>query len=230
MITEMILDKLGVFYDDLAKNSHGNSPSISYGELIDRLLVDKGLKAGKDTFSEIGAQTFNRMMRKIFPEVRLNGGMETWFYHLLGIIEHKYCGSCDKIKPYSDFHKDITNISGITSACADCRNASQQGGYRKHYDSHQKSYAKNAGKIKARHIEQVLNRSKRIVPWTEKDKIEEFYTKCPKGYHVDHEWPLQSAELSGLHVIANLQYLPVQDNLAKGNKLDTTKTPELFWN
>ncbi len=218
MLVELILDKLGLFYDDLAKKAHGNSPEITYGELITRILKDRGQIACKDTFSEFGEQTFNRIMRRIFPDVKLNGGKETWFFHLLKVAEHKYCGGCSKIKPFSDFHKDRSTSLGISTQCSACRAAYNADGYTKYYDSHQKSYDKNKASIRERSSVSKFERSKRIVPWTDIDKIKEFYAKCPEGYHVDHILPLLGERVSGLHVLSNLQYLTVKENLQKGNK------------
>ena len=220
MFTKLILDKLDVLYDDIVKKKHGNSPALTYGDLVSRILADTGSKSCKYVFPEYGEQTFNRTMRKIFPTVRLQGGGQTWFYYLLSIIEHKYCYCCSTIKPYLEYHKDLSGTSsGLRTYCKSCRSMEQQGSYEKYKDSHIKSHIKNAGKIRARNIMQKLNRSRRIVPWTEKEAIDTFYHNCPIGYHVDHILPLQGKEVSGLHVLANLQYLPARDNMSKGNKV-----------
>lgn len=59
----------------------------------------------------------------------------------------------------------------------------------------------------------------RTVSWTDFKAIKVFYENCPKGYHVDHYYPLQGKVCSGLHVLENLRYLPAIENLAKGNKM-----------
>lgn len=59
---------------------------------------------------------------------------------------------------------------------------------------------------------------KRLPLWANLSSISDFYSNCPKGYHVDHIIPLQGDNVSGLHVENNLQYLPATENLSKGNR------------
>lgn len=61
-------------------------------------------------------------------------------------------------------------------------------------------------------------RLQRLPLWADKEAIKDFYLKCPEGYHVDHIVPLRGKEVSGLHVIENLQYLPAKENMSKGNR------------
>jgi hypothetical protein len=59
-----------------------------------------------------------------------------------------------------------------------------------------------------------------IPSWADLNAIKEFYKNCPKGYHVDHIIPLQHPLVAGLHVLSNLQYLPMKENLRKHNKFE----------
>lgn len=57
--------------------------------------------------------------------------------------------------------------------------------------------------------------------WLTRDQIleiQDIYIKRPKGYHVDHIYPLKSDVVCGLHVPWNLQYLPASENSRKGNR------------
>ena len=68
------------------------------------------------------------------------------------------------------------------------------------------------------------NRGRSFPKWQNKNEISEFYKNCPEGYVVDHIIPLKGAIISGLHVISNLQYLSIEDNLLKSNIWDGTES------
>lgn len=55
--------------------------------------------------------------------------------------------------------------------------------------------------------------------WADMKAITEFYRNCPPGHHVDHIIPIRGKNVSGLHVIWNLQYLPAAQNMSKGNRV-----------
>ena len=61
---------------------------------------------------------------------------------------------------------------------------------------------------------------KRVVPWSDLNKVAEVYRNCPEGMVVDHIIPLKGKDVSGLHVHTNLQYLTPEANTAKSNKFD----------
>lgn len=50
----------------------------------------------------------------------------------------------------------------------------------------------------------------------EKEAIRMFYVNCPPGYEVDHIIPISKG---GKHHITNLQYLTMQENRRKGNRI-----------
>jgi hypothetical protein len=60
-----------------------------------------------------------------------------------------------------------------------------------------------------------------IPVWMTKDELKMmrfFYINCPEGCDVDHIVPLQGENVSGLHILSNLQYLTKEENGRKGNK------------
>lgn len=58
------------------------------------------------------------------------------------------------------------------------------------------------------------------MPKSEMAEVQGMYDFCRifKGFEVDHIIPLNGKNVSGLHVLTNLQILPVTENRRKGNK------------
>jgi hypothetical protein len=120
------------------------------------------------------------------------GGKAPWRYVLLACIEHKYCSHCRELLPYSKFHGNISNSDNLSGECSGCKIFQKQ---------HRLLYVRN-----------------RTPSWSQSKDILQFYKSCPQGHHVDHIIPLKGKEVSGLHVIENLQYLTAEENLLKSNK------------
>jgi hypothetical protein len=78
--------------------------------------------------------------------------------------------------------------------------------------------SENLAVIVARNAERHAAKLRRTPSWAERSAIRKFYLDCPAGFHVDHIIPLQGKTVSGLHVLANLQYLPAAENIRKGNR------------
>ena len=83
-----------------------------------------------------------------------------------------------------------------------------------------KFYSTIKGKSLRRSIDAKYRASKlqRTPKWADLKAIRQFYANCPKGYEVDHIVPLQGVNVSGFHVLNNLQYLTKSENSSKSNK------------
>jgi len=98
---------------------------------------------------------------------------------------------------------------------------------REHYKEYKRN---NPDKIRALNLKHNHKdraaRKQRLPKWVTSEElsyITEMYRMARMlGMHVDHIIPLQGKNVSGLHVLANLQLLAPSENLAKKNKYEVT--------
>lgn len=211
-LVTQILQKIDKPYNYVAKSKHGESPKILLGDFIYiTILHDVSSKKAKKYFN-ISEQTFNRLVKRNFADVTLQGGGESWSYFLLSLIDHKKCHKCLNIL-------SITSFSKHHSMCINCRNAYNTSATRREvnrknqkvYYTHNKLYFRQK---RASYRAQLL----RACPkWVNLEELKYIYDNCPEGYHVDHIIPLKGKYVCGLHIPINLQYLSITDNCSKGN-------------
>ena len=141
------------------------------------------------------------------------------YTHLKG---KKRCNKCYLRRPVEYFVKGKKKIStkdGYINQCKFCISD-----YRKQNEQkikkQQKEYAKkNSQKFRKYANERRALKKQATIFQELKGEIEEFYKNCPKGYEVNHIFPLKHEKLCGLHVPWNLQYLTKSENRKKKDKL-----------
>lgn len=86
-----------------------------------------------------------------------------------------------------------------------------------------KKYATPEGKAYfcAKSVTRCRGLKKATPKWADLTAIAAFYAARPPGHEVDHIIPLRGKHVCGLHVLENLQYLPVRENRSKFNRVLT---------
>lgn len=209
-LTFLILKNLNKNWTDIAKLKHGKSPEITYGDLIFSIISHRTIKESREALG-IKEQTFNRALKKCFPEITLIGGGQTWSYYLLHSIGYKRCFKCNSIKALElcltdGCCKECRHQYNVTELRRDLNKKSQ----RVYYYNNIKYFRQKNAKYRAAHINA-------CPAWANLEEIKQFYYNCPVGYHVDHIIPLQGKYVCGLHILNNLQYLTASENCSKSN-------------
>lgn len=149
----------------------------------------------------------------------------------------KVCRDCAIEKPISQYYKQKGGKHGVRTVCKPCSNQilyryrkanpEKINAYnRKYWHKYPEkcrqwclSWARNnPRKSNAKVSKRFAAKLQRIPKWANLEDIKQFYINCPAGYEVDHIIPLQGKNISGLHVLNNLQYLTVHENRSKGNR------------
>lgn len=128
------------------------------------------------------------------------------------------CISCNKTKDGSK----MKTYTKCESCCVRARyEKNPQSWLNKLAWQRNKKYPHLKRKQHAVRSKRVKNAS-RCLSKNEKILVQNFYLNCPEGYEVDHIIPINHKNVSGLNVLANLQYLPKSENSSKKNKWDGT--------
>jgi len=143
------------------------------------------------------ASTYSSFTSKYFPGKPKGVHLRVFIPE---IFNDRYCAGCDNVISFDNFHKNQANRQGINSQCKNCQ------------------YAQTKKTQPARSAEYRASIELKTVSWANLEAIKEFYRNCPEGMQVDHVVPLNGKNVSGLHVLENLQYLAKKDNLSKSNR------------
>lgn len=180
------------------------SDKITYESFLD--VISKN----SYSLNELGmsAGGMSSLLKRVFPDrISSHGGDKVCIF-LLAKINKKVCGKCYLVLDRAYFHANSSKKDSTSSWCIACDKQ-----YRR--DNPEFTRASSA-KYRAAKLQRTVA--------FDQAGIEEFYNNCPEGYHVDHIIPLQGDNVSGLHVLSNLQYLTVRDNIIKSNKFNTRES------
>lgn len=193
MYTQLILDKLELDGSIVLKKAIRGLKGYTLYELVTALITYEGVSEAARSLG-YSDNPLKQSIRKYIHPVIEKPDSRHWRNFLLSTICVKFCYICNRIQPLDNYHSDKSQGDSLAKECKSCKSA------RTKYDKEEIAL--------------------RVVPWTDKLAIREFYNNCPEGMVVDHYRPLRGRLVSGLHVLSNLRYMTREANLAKSNKFD----------
>ncbi len=237
-IVDNLLNELGLSENEVAVVPKGTRPQILFKDLF-RALIEHDSVSNAAPYLGIEASSLQhyitRHLKSKLPE---KVSSAKWGLTLLKYIGLNKCSVCKDILSLEYFIKSIDH-----NICITCRNVSSTNWntknkgqvasyYKEYYEANRaqvllknNNWAKrnpekrNADSAKRRaSIRRSLTNSS--YGENQQEQIIAFYINRPEGDHVDHQIPLHHPLVCGLHVLANLQYLPASENLAKSNKFE----------
>ncbi len=202
----------------------GSAGSIAVGQLIDAIFT---YGTGPKAIESLGRspQSFNRNIKKLFPNVSLSGGGQSWKHWLISQSDYKSCSGCHTFCLKQEFGKDASSSDNLDDYCKPCKTTKNNNWYDKNKAYHKEYLENNRSDYNARNAKRRAAKLQATPRWANLEAIKEIYRICPKGYHVDHIVPLQGEFVCGLHVENNLQLLIAKDNLEKSNNFSEDMLP-----
>lgn len=210
-----ILTKLNIKADLIVKRAYRKYPEITAYSLIKGILKYNSTAEYATTigYSKSSVENIIKDFRVLVNNEQLTTSILVagikYRTALLAIVGCKFCSKCLGIKNIEEFHLHKSRIDNRQGICKDCSSTE----HKELYVVDKAYYKFNANKYRC-------SKMWATPKWADLQKIEDIYSSCPEGYHVDHWAPLQGELVCGLHVHENLQYLTAAENLAKGNKFE----------
>lgn len=153
----------------------------------------------------------------------------------------KKCCKCGIFKPHSRFSKCSARNDGVQNYCKKCaakKTQAWQSTYPERYSSLLNEWRKQNPHRIIGYGKKRYGVIKNQRPLLTKNMIEDIYNiynlaremteRTGVIYHVDHIIPIHGKGFTGLHVPWNLQIIPAQQNLKKGNKVPDGATGLAF--
>ena len=219
-ILSKVINSLGWSPADTIKKKHGDSPEITAEQFVSAILNTESMPKAALALG-IGEQTINRIAIKLLTPMfgKRTGGGDNWKLVLLSNAELKCCNTCREILSHSKFTVDKSMFDGLDSSCSVCKRTINKSYYDNNKDRYHKVYIdEHRAEYIARNAYRRAAKTQATPSWADLDKIKQIYKTCPEGSHVDHEYPLISDWVCGLHVHQNLQHLTAEENMRKGNR------------
>lgn len=210
----------------VVKKKRGSKPEVLMVYFIYLVLkLEKMVEVGKEVQRDV-SNLQDILDKYLKPKLgNCNGAGNSWKYKLLLSIGLRKCTKCEVIKTLDQYNTEKGKFpANRPGPCICCRSEYNKQQYQTEHTKEllKQSRERNYTLIKARDNEYRCKRIQRVPKWSETKAIQEVYRMCPEGFHVDHIIPLRGKLVSGLHVLANLQYLRAAENIAKSNKFEIT--------
>lgn len=205
----MNIDNLKEILLEICKNnSYSNycKYGITVELIIDLLIKNEPIHATLRDRLGLSKNAITVALRNMFPDriPTKHTDIRLW---LLLKINLKLCSGCSTLLHISDYYANKSKVNNINSYCKDCSKQSRKQAYYKYPNK----------EISSNRVRKINRNTFQTPLWADLESITIFYKNTPKGFHVDHIIPLNNNVVCGLHVLNNLQYLTIEDNLRKGN-------------
>ncbi len=220
-----IMEELNLNRTDYARKPYKGFNGFTNEQLINSILVHKVTRNICSNLG-IGGQTFARTMRTIFPDVRLNGGGQTWEKYLLRRIGRFRCPKCDGIKNRGNV---ILHTKGRDHyVCKTCKAKQQKIWYNNHRDEQCQRVIRRRRKLDRELLkEEIISLLDKAQYRCENCEMTNEEHKTKYGYRltIDHVIPISKG---GLTELDNLQILCVRCNSSKCDKYANDKYADVM--